>query len=452
LSQGARQRRVVGIAYPDPDDNKGISSPNSVSSPKRSGQRDLMDTKYLSTRCCIVGGGPAGVMLGFLLARAGVDVIVLEKHADFLRDFRGDTIHPSTLDLMHELGLLDEFLKLPHRRVERLRAQIGATSVTIADFTRLPTVCKFVALMPQWDFLEFLTAHGRRYQGFHMMMKASATDIIRDRGRVVGVRASSETGAIEIRADLVVGADGRRSTIRPSAGFAVDNLGAPMDVLWMRLSRRPGDRSDVFGHAEGNRIFIMLDRGDYWQCAFVIPKGSAEELMKRDLAAFRGMILEMSPWLGDRVSELKVWNDVKLLTVAVDRLPRWYRPGLLCIGDAAHAMSPIGGVGINLAVQDAVAAANILAEPLRAGTLTVDHLARVQARREWPTRFTQSIQLAIQNRAVGRVLASTAPSKPPFILKLLDWLPALRGVTARLIGIGARPEHIRIAEATPPSD
>jgi 2-polyprenyl-6-methoxyphenol hydroxylase-like FAD-dependent oxidoreductase len=411
-----------------------------------------MDTKYRSTRCCIIGGGPAGVMLGFLLARAGVDVTVLEKHADFLRDFRGDTIHPSTLELMHELGLLDEFLKLPHCGVERVGVQIGATSMTIADFTKLPTVCKFVALMPQWDFLEFLVAHGRRYRGFHIMMETSATDVIRDGDRVAGVRATSETGAIEIRADLVVGADGRHSTVRSSAGFAVANLGAPMDVLWMRLSRRPGDGSDVLGHMEGNRIFIMLDRGDYWQCAFVIPKGSADELMKTDIGAFRGKILEMSPWLGDRVNELKAWNNVKLLTVAVDRLPRWYRPGPLCIGDAAHAMSPIGGVGINLAVQDAVAAANILAEPLRGGTLTVDHLARVQARREWPTRVTQTIQLAIQNRVVRGVFASTAPSKPPFILKLLDWLPALRGIPAWGIGIGARPEHVRIAEATPTSD
>ena len=377
---------------------------------------------------------------------------MLEKHADFLRDFRGDTIHPSTLELMHELGLLDEFLKLPHREVRGLGVQIGATNLKIADFTRLPTVCKFIALMPQWDFLEFLAAHGSRFPGFHLMMNTSATDVILDDGRVVGVRASSETGAIEIRADLVVGADGRRSAVRSSAGFKADNLGAPMDVLWMRLSRRPGDRSDAFGHVEGNRMFIMLDRGDYWQCAFLIAKGSADELMKTDIGAFRGVIAEMSPWLEDRVNELKGWSDVKLLTVAVDRLPRWHRPGLLCIGDAAHAMSPIGGVGINLAVQDAVAAANILAEPLRGGTLTDDHLARVQRRREWPTRVTQSIQLAIQNRVVRRVLAGAAPSKPPFLLKLLDWLPALRGIPARLVGIGARPEHVRTAEATPASD
>ena len=411
-----------------------------------------MHMKNLSTRCCIVGGGPAGVMLGFLLARAGVDVVVLEKHADFLRDFRGDTIHPSTLELMHELGLLDEFLKLPHREVRRLGVQIGATNLTIADFTHLPTVCKFVALMPQWDFLEFLAAHGRRFQGFHLMMNTSATEVILDGDRVCGVRATGETGAVEIRADLVVGADGRRSTIRSSAGFKADNLGAPMDVLWMRLSRLPGDASEAFGHVEGNRMFIMLDRGEYWQCAFLIPKGSADALMKTDIGGFRGTIFELSPWLGDRVNELKGWCDVKLLTVAVDRLPHWHRPGLLCIGDSAHAMSPIGGVGINLALQDAVAAANILAEPLRGGTLTDDHLARVQARREWPTRVTQSIQLAIQNRVVRRVLAGAAPSKPPFLLKLLDWAPPLRRIPARLVGIGVRPEHIRAAEAAPTSD
>jgi 2-polyprenyl-6-methoxyphenol hydroxylase-like FAD-dependent oxidoreductase len=403
--------------------------------------------KSLTTRCCIAGGGPAGMMLGFLLARAGVDVVVLEKHADFLRDFRGDTIHPSTLELMHELGLLDEFLKLPHRKVQRLGGQIGDTRVTLADFTGLPTVCKFIAFMPQWDFLGFLAAHGRRYDGFHVMMKAEATDLIQDGSRVAGVRATTGAGPVEIRADLVVGADGRHSTVRALAGFQVDDLGAPMDVLWMRLSRRPDDGFEAFGHLEVGRIFIMVDRGDYWQCAFVIPKGSADTLMKQDIGEFRRMILALSPWLTERVNELKSWDDVKLLTVALDRLPQWSRPGLLCIGDAAHAMSPIGGVGINLAVQDAVAAANILAEPLRAGALTPDHLARVQARREWPTRVTQRIQLIIQNRVIRRVLAGTERPKPPFVVKLLDWFPALRGIPARVIGIGVRPEHIRTGEA-----
>ena len=405
-----------------------------------------MSTNPITTQCCIVGGGPAGMMAGYLLARAGVDVVVLEKHADFLRDFRGDTIHPSTLELMHELGLLDAFLRLPHRKVERLVGEIGNVRVTMAEFTRLSTACKFLVFMPQWDFLDFLADHGRRYAGFHLMMNAQATGLIERDGRVVGARANTEAGAAEIRADLVIGADGRHSTIRERAGLKVDDLGAPMDVLWMRLSRRPDDYAEAFGHFEAGGILIMVDRGDYWQCAYVIQKGSADELMKRDIADFRRMILALSPWLGERVNELKSWDDVKLLTVALDRLPQWYRPGLLCIGDAAHAMSPIGGVGINLAVQDAVAAANILTEPLRAGAVTVDHLARVQARRQWPTRVTQAFQRAIQNRVIGPVLAGAQP-KPPLAVKLLDWFPALRGIPARFIGIGVRPEHIRTKEA-----
>jgi 2-polyprenyl-6-methoxyphenol hydroxylase-like FAD-dependent oxidoreductase len=372
-------------------------------------------------------------------------VVVLEKHADFLRDFRGDTIHPSTLELMHELGLLDAFLRLPHRKVERLVGEIGNVRVTMAEFTRLSTACKFLIFMPQWDFLDFLADHGRRYAGFHLMMNAPATDLIERDGRVVGVRANTEAGAAEIRADLVIGADGRHSTIRERAGLKVDDLGAPMDVLWMRLSRRPDDYAEAFGHFEAGGILIMVDRGDYWQCAYVIQKGSADALMKRDIADFHRMILALSPWLGARVNELKSWDDVKLLTVALDRLPQWYRPGLLCIGDAAHAMSPIGGVGINLAVQDAVAATNILAEPLRAAAVTLDHLARVQARRQWPTRVTQAFQRAIQNRVIGPVLAGAQP-KPPLAVKLLDWFPALRGIPARFIGIGVRPEHIRTKE------
>jgi 2-polyprenyl-6-methoxyphenol hydroxylase-like FAD-dependent oxidoreductase len=405
-----------------------------------------MGANTLTTKCCIVGGGPAGMMLGYLLARAGVDVVVLEKHADFLRDFRGDTIHPSTLELMQELGLLDAFLCLPHRKVERLVGEIGNVRVTIAEFTRLSTACKFIAFMPQWDFLDFLADRGRRYAGFHLMMKAEATDLIEQGGRIVGVRAKTEIREAEIRADLVIGADGRHSTIRERAGLKVEDLGAPMDVLWTRLSRRPDDSADVFGRFEAGRIFIMLNRDDYWQCAYVIAKGSADDMMKRDIGDFRRMILAMSPWLGERVNEVKSWDDVRLLTVALDRLPQWCRPGLLCIGDAAHAMSPIGGVGINLAVQDAVAAANILAEPLRASAVTLDHLAQVQARRQWPTRVTQAIQRAIQNRVIRPVLAGTAQPKPPLALKLLDWFPALRGIPARFIGIGVRPEHIHTKE------
>jgi 2-polyprenyl-6-methoxyphenol hydroxylase-like FAD-dependent oxidoreductase len=407
---------------------------------------DRMGANTLTTKCCIVGGGPAGMMLGYLLARAGVDVVVLEKHADFLRDFRGDTIHPSTLELMQELGLLDAFLRLPHRKVDRLVGEIGDARVTIAEFTRLSTACKFIAFMPQWDFLDFLADRGRRYAGFHLMMKAEATDLIEQDGRIVGVRANTEVREAEIRADLVIGADGRHSTIRERAGFKVEDLGAPMDVLWTRLPRRADDTDDVFGRFDAGHIFIMLNREDYWQCAYVIPKGSADELMKRDIGDFRRTILAMQPWLGERVNEVKSWDDVKLLTVALDRLPQWYRPGLLCIGDAAHAMSPIGGVGINLAIQDAVAAANILTEPLRAGAVTLDLLARVQRRREWPTRVTQAVQRAIQNRVIRPVLAGTAQPKPPLVLKLLDWFPALRGIPARFIGIGARPEHIHTKE------
>jgi 2-polyprenyl-6-methoxyphenol hydroxylase-like FAD-dependent oxidoreductase len=410
-----------------------------------------MDKQPLTTRCCIAGGGPAGMMLGFLLARAGIDVIVLEKHVDFLRDFRGDTIHPSTLELMHELGLLDAFLRLPHQKVQRLGAQIGNTRVTLADFSGVPTVCKFIAFMPQWHFLNFLAEQGRRYAGFHLMMQTEATDIIESGGRIVGVRATKSGAPIEIRADLVVAADGRHSTLRQRAGFVVADRGAPMDVLWMRISRQVGDPAEAFGHVEAGRFLIMLDRGDYWQCAYIIIKGSAEALRQRDIGEFRRMVLDMSPWLKERVDELQSWDDVKLLTVAVDRLPRWYRAGLLCIGDAAHAMSPVGGVGINLAVQDAVAAANILAEPLRSGVPTVDDLARVQARREWPTRVTQRVQILIQNRVVARVLGGTTEPKPPFPVRLLNWFPALRGLPARAIGLGVRPEHIRTGEAKAPT-
>jgi 2-polyprenyl-6-methoxyphenol hydroxylase-like FAD-dependent oxidoreductase len=406
-----------------------------------------MAPQTISTQCCITGGGPAGMMLGFLLARAGIDVVVLEKHGDFLRDFRGDTIHPSTLELVHELGLLDEFLKLPHHKVERVGGQIGDTRITLGDFTRLPTTCKFLAFMPQWDFLNFLAAHGRRYRGFHLMMNTQATDLVFEGQQVTGVRALRKSAEVEIHADLVVAADGRHSTLRERAGFAVEDLGAPMDVLWMRLSRRPDDPSEAFGHIDAGRFFIMLNRGDYWQCAYVIPKGSADTLMKKPVADFRAIILQLSPWLTDRVNELRSWDDVKLLTVAVDRLKQWYRPGLLCIGDAAHAMSPVGGVGINLAVQDAVAAANIIYVPLRDHAVTTDDLRKVEARREWPTRVTQRIQIFIQNRVISPVLAGTQRPKLPFVVKLTQWFPVLQRIPARVIGIGVRPEHIHTPEA-----
>ncbi len=327
-----------------------------------------MPAEQITTRCCIAGGGPAGMMLGFLLARAGVPVVVLEKHKDFLRDFRGDTVHPSTLELMYELGLLDEFLKLPHQKIETLSGQVGAERVTMADFTHLPTHCKYIALMPQWDFLNFLADHGKRYKTFDLRMQTEATDLIEEGGRIVGLRANTPDGALDIRADLVIGADGRHSTVREQAGLKGDDYGAPMDVLWFRLSRKASDETETFGHIEAGMMLVMLDRGDYWQCAFVIPKGGIERVKAKGLDAFRERVVWMSPFLADRIGELKSWDDIKLLSVAVDRLQQWWRPGLLCIGDAAHAMSPIGGVGINLAVQDAVAAANRLAAPLKAGT------------------------------------------------------------------------------------
>jgi 2-polyprenyl-6-methoxyphenol hydroxylase-like FAD-dependent oxidoreductase len=305
------------------------------------------------------------MMLGLLLARAGVDAVVLEKHADFLRDFRGDTIHPSTLELMHELGVLDEFLKLPHEKAKLLKVQVGETSIPLADFSHLPTQCRFIALMPQWDFLNFLAKQGARYPTFHLRQSCNATGLIEEGDRVVGVRATGSEGELEIRADLVVGADGRHSLVREKAGFHVQELGAPMDVLWFRISRKAGDPEETMGHFDAGRILIMINRGSHWQFGYIIMKGSAEENRKRGLEAFREDVAKLAPFSADRRDEIRNWDDVKLLTVQVDRLLHWYRPGLLCIGDAAHAMSPIGGVGVNLAVQDGVAAANLLAKPLR---------------------------------------------------------------------------------------
>ncbi len=387
------------------------------------------------------------MMLGFLLARAGVPVTVLEKHPDFLRDFRGDTIHPSTLELMHELGLLDEFLKLPHSRVSRLSGQVGDTTIALADFSHLPTHCKFIALMPQWDFLDFLAAHGRKYRAFNLRMRTEAADLIEEDGRVAGVRAKSPDGEIEIRADLTVGCDGRHSTLRERAGFPVEDIGAPMDILWFRVSRRDSDTAETFGHMEAGRMLVMLNRTDYWQCAYVIPKGGIDKVKTAGLEAFCDSVALMSPFLRDRLSEIKSWGDVKLLTVAVDRLSRWHRPGLLCIGDAAHAMSPIGGVGINLAIQDAVAVANILAAPLKQGRVTEALLEAVQRRRTMPTRVIQWLQVQVQNNVLNPVLKGSARPKPPFAAKLLNWFPPMQRLPARIIGLGVRPEHVRTPEA-----
>ena len=399
------------------------------------------------TRCCIVGGGPAGMMLGFLLARGGVDVVVLEKHADFLRDFRGDTIHPSTLEVMGELGLLDEFLKLPHTEARTLGGEFGGLHFTFVDFSHLPTRCKFIALMPQWDFLNFLADRGKRYPGFHLQMKAEATALIEEGGRVVGVRANTPSGELDIRADLVVGCDGRHSTVRERAGMKVDDLGAPMDVLWFRLPHHKDDSAESMGKFEAGHIFVLIDRGDYWQCAYVIPKGDIDEVHRAGLDVFRKGLAKSVPMFADRVSEIKDWDQIKLLTVAVDRMPVWHRPGLLCIGDAAHAMSPIGGVGINLAVQDAVAAANILCSALREGRLTEADLARVQQRREFPARVTQAIQVFLQNKVVSRALAAQAKFEAPWPVRLLARWPVLRRIPARLLGLGVRPEHVRTPAA-----
>jgi 2-polyprenyl-6-methoxyphenol hydroxylase-like FAD-dependent oxidoreductase len=406
----------------------------------------------METTCCIVGGGPAGMVLGLLLARAGVDVVVLEKHGDFLRDFRGDTIHPSTLQILHELGLLDEFLRRPHQEAQHIGGVVGDEEIPVADFSHLPTRCKFIAFMPQWEFLDFIADHARRYPTFRLLMRAEATDLIVQDGRVVGVRAETPDGPLEVRAELTFGTDGRHSTVRARAGLIVEDIGAPIDVLWMRISRSPDDPDQPLGRFDQGRILVMIYRGDYWQCGYIIPKGGIEAIRKRGIDAFREEVAAIAPFLRDRVGELKDWDDVKLLTVVIDRLSEWSAPGLLCIGDAAHAMSPVGGVGINLAIQDAVAASNLLAAPLREGRLTIDDLRSVQSRRELPTRLTQGLQVLIQDRVIGRVLGSSGKVRTPWVLRMMKRFPILRRIPARIIGIGFRPERVRTAEAVAPMD
>ncbi|HZT03621.1 MAG TPA: FAD-dependent oxidoreductase [Steroidobacteraceae bacterium] len=400
----------------------------------------------ITRQCCIVGGGPAGMMLGFLLARAGVSVAVLEKHADFLRDFRGDTVHPSTLELVYELGLLDEFLALPHRKVERFGVEIGGKRVQVVDLRHLPTHCKYIALMPQWDFLDFLAKQARRYASFDLRMQTEATDIIEQDGRIVGVRAKTPRGELNVRADLIVGCDGRHSTLRARAGLTSDDFGAPMDALWFRLSRKQSDPPETFARLDAGAMLVILDRGEYWQCAFVIPKGEFERMKSEGIEAFRSRVCALAPFLVERMTELSSFDDAKLLTVMVDLLRQWWRPGLLLIGDAAHAMSPIGGVGINIAIQDAVAAANRLAGPLRAGEVRAADLQAIQRRRVWPARMTQRVQLMMQNRLIGPALKGVRRPKPPFVFEVLNAVPALQRLPARLLALGFRPEHVRTAD------
>jgi 2-polyprenyl-6-methoxyphenol hydroxylase-like FAD-dependent oxidoreductase len=379
-------------------------------------------------------------MAGYLLARAGLEVAVLEKHADFLRDFRGDTIHPSTMEALGELGLLDAFLALPHQEVPYVEGEIGGERIRFADFSWLSTRCRFIAFIPQWEFLNFMAAQARAYPGFKLAMEAEAVDLVRDGGRIAGVRASTPSGPQQIGADLVIAADGRDSTLRRAAGLEVEDFAAPMDVLWFTLARRPGDAHAVLGRIEAGQALVMLDRGDYWQCALIIRKGSAEAVKARGLEAFRSRVAALAR--RPDADEIASLDDVKMLTVVVDRLKRWHAPGLLCIGDAAHAMSPIAGVGINLAIQDAIAAANILAAPLREGRVSEADLARVQQRRSFPTRATQRMQIAIQNRVIDPVLSASAPLRPPWIARLMQRLPFLQAIPARLVGMGFRPEHV----------
>lgn len=400
------------------------------------------NSQTMEVTCCIAGGGPAGMMLGFLLARVGIDVLVLEKHADFLRDFRGDTIHPSTLQVMDELDLIEEFLTLPHQKVERLAIQVEGCTFEIADFSRLPIPYRFIAFMPQWDFLDFLAGHAAEFPSFALKLETEATDLLTEGDRICGLRAEGPDGSLEVHADLIVAADGRDSGLRRSAGFEPEEIGAPMDALWMRIPRAPGEPAGALARISRGRMMVLLNRGNYWQCAYVIPKGSLDDLQAKGLDHLKREIADLAPGTRGHLGALESWDDVKLLTVAVNRLRRWYRPGLLCIGDAAHAMSPIGGVGINLAIQDAVAAANILAPQLKANAVTTDDLRRVQQRRGWPTRGTQFLQVMLQNNLIVPAITEKGPMKPPIPFRLLDKCPLLRRIPARLIGMGLRPEHV----------
>jgi 2-polyprenyl-6-methoxyphenol hydroxylase-like FAD-dependent oxidoreductase len=409
--------------------------------------RRIQIVETLSAQCCITGGGPAGMMLGYLLARAGVKTVVTEKHADFLRDFRGDTVHPSTMQIMKELGLLDEFLKLPHSTIHSFEADIGHQRFKIADFTHVPITCRFIALMPQWDFLKFLSEKSRRFPSLSILMSTEVESLIEANGRVMGVHATGPSGPLEINADLVVGCDGRSSTVRKAAGLGVHDLGSPIDVLWFRLSKQPGDPERVLGHLGVNKMVVTIDRTDYWQCAFVIAKGRIDQVHRAGIEAFRTDVAAGAPFLANRVAELESFDAVKLLSVSIDRLTTWSKPGLLCIGDAAHAMSPIGGVGINLAIQDAVATANLLARKLKDGTCRDEDLDAVRQRRLWPVKVIQWAQVAVHNAVLKPTVMSTRTSvSAPWPVKLLDRYTWLRRWPAQVIGVGVRPEHVQSPE------
>lgn len=408
----------------------------------------MSEPRTLTTQCCIAGGGPAGMMLGFLLARAGVQVVVLEKHADFLRDFRGDTVHPSTLMIMDELGLLQDFLKIPHSQLTKLEGRFGQETLRIGDFSGIKGPCKFIAMMPQWDFLDFIADQGRALPGFTVIMQAEVTDLLRGGDRVTGVTATTPDGPLTVSAPLTVGCDGRRSTVREKSGLPLQEIGAPIDVLWFRLSRDPAKGRDIFASIQGNKFIVTIDRGDYWQCAYVIAKGGHAALKARGIEAFRRDVAEAVPDLAAQVAELTDWDDIKLLSVAVDRLTRWSAPGLLCIGDAAHAMSPVGGVGINLAIQDAVATANLLAEGLRTGTLTDTDVEAVQRRRAWPVKVVQAAQVFVQKRLLSAVITSNGkPVTLPLPLRLANRFGFVRRLLARFVGMGVRPEHVQSGKA-----
>jgi 2-polyprenyl-6-methoxyphenol hydroxylase-like FAD-dependent oxidoreductase len=402
----------------------------------------------VQAECCIVGGGPAGMMAGYLFARAGVNTVVLEKHADFLRDFRGDTVHPSTLEILHELGLADEFLKRPHQKIERLGGNFGETHLRIADFSGIEAHYPFIVLMPQWDFLNFLAEKAKALPRFSLLMRTEATGLVEENGRVVGVRASGPDGETEIRARLTIGADGRHSTVRERSGLKVLDIGAPIDVFWFRVDRDPRQGEDVLFNAAAGRIVVTIDRGDYWQCAYVIAKDEAPKVRAAGLDAFRRSVVDAVPWLASHIDQIASWDDVKLLTVTVDRLEKWSLPGLVMIGDSAHAMSPVGGVGINLAIQDAVASANLLAARLASGTLADADLERVRERRLWPTRVVQFVQVEAHRRILAPLLRSGGRDPgPPLPIRIVSALPWLQRRFASWVGLGIRPEHVHSPKA-----